>query len=107
MTYSTPESKQIYLDIAQAPCYIECMPPGVDAKIPKDVRAKAGLPWPVSGTYRCDKCHNSQAAQAGDVAARCVVVHGKHQRPCNCAYFVLVTDAAGGAAVDMRLKPSQ
>jgi hypothetical protein len=56
----------------------------------KSVRAKAGLPWPVSGTYLCDKCHTRQAGQAGTIATRCTVLRGVHQQPCNCAYFVLV-----------------
>lgn len=59
----------------------------------KPVRAKAGLPWPVSGQYLCDKCHTSQAGQAGVIATRCVVLSGALQRPCNCAYFVLIEPA--------------
>ncbi len=56
----------------------------------KSVRAKAGLPWPVSGTYVCDKCHARQEGQAGTVATRCLAPRGTSQQPCNCAYFVLV-----------------
>ncbi len=56
----------------------------------KSVRAKAGLPWPMSGTYLCDKCHTRQAGQAGTIATRCTVLCGVHQQPCNCAYFVPV-----------------
>ena len=56
----------------------------------KSVRAKAGLPWPESGIYVCDKCHTKQAGQTGMIATRCAVPRGVHQQPCNCAYFVLV-----------------
>lgn len=56
----------------------------------KPVRAKAGLPWPVTGVYRCDKCHTRREGQAGVVATRCAVLLGVHQRQCNSAYFVLI-----------------
>ncbi len=56
----------------------------------KSVRAKAGLPWPVSGIYTCDKCHTRQAGQAATIATRCTALRGVHQQPCNCAYFVLI-----------------
>ena len=59
----------------------------------KSVRAKAGLPWPASGIYICDKCHAQQTGQAGVIATRCVVLRGVHQQPCNCAYFVLANQA--------------
>ncbi len=62
----------------------------------KSVRAKAGLPWPVSGTYVCDKCHSRQEGQAGIVAPRCPVPRGTSEQPCNCAYFVLVISPAPG-----------
>jgi len=52
------------------------------------VRAKAGLPWPVSGIYVCDKCHAEHIACAGDVTPRCSAERGDGHR-CNCAYFVL------------------
>jgi hypothetical protein len=55
----------------------------------KSVRAKAGLPWPESGTYICDKCHARQAGQAGAIATRCTALRGPRQQSCNCAYFVL------------------
>lgn len=58
--------------------------------VSKPVRAKAGLPWPVTGFYLCDKCHTQMAGQAGTIATRCSVVRGVHQRQCNGAYFVLV-----------------
>ena len=74
------------------------------ARIPKDVRAKAGLPWPVSGTYRCDKCHDRQPQQAGAIAVRCAVLRGEPKRPCNCAYFVLVLNGPGDASEDLRFK---
>jgi len=54
------------------------------------VRAKAGLPWPVTGSYICDKCHSTEIGEAGAIAARCTVPRGAHGHPCNCAYFVLV-----------------
>lgn len=53
------------------------------------VRAKAGLPWPVTGTYLCDKCHGHRLGEAGAIATRCNVWLHAQQRPCNCAYFVL------------------
>jgi hypothetical protein len=56
----------------------------------KRVRAKADLPWPVTGVYLCDKCHTQRVAQAGIVATRCAVLLGEHQRQCNGAYFVLI-----------------
>jgi len=54
------------------------------------VRAKAGLPWPVTGSYVCDKCHSTEIGEAGVIAARCTVPRGAQGHPCNCAYFVLV-----------------
>jgi len=60
----------------------------------KTVRAKADLPWPVAGTYMCDKCHSTQVGIAGAIATRCTVLIGTPKRPCNCAYFVL-TEMAG------------
>ena len=56
----------------------------------KSVRAKAGLPWPASGTYVCDKCHTHQTGHAGTIARRCTALRGGDQTPCNCAYFVLI-----------------
>jgi len=56
----------------------------------KRVRAKADLPWPVTGVYLCDKCHTQRAAEAGIIATRCAVLLGEHQRQCNGAYFVLI-----------------
>lgn len=56
------------------------------------VRAKAGLLWPVSGTYVCDKCHMKLIGRAGVIATRCAALHGEQGRPCNCAYFVLAED---------------
>ncbi len=53
------------------------------------VRAKAGLPWPVTGMYICDKCHSRQVGEAGTIATRCTVSFGTQNQPCNCAYFVL------------------
>jgi hypothetical protein len=76
----------------------------VGARIPKDVRAKAGLPWPVSGTYRCDKCHDRQTRQAGAIATRCAVLRGEPQRPCNCAYFVLVLNVPDDAPASLTVK---
>jgi hypothetical protein len=58
--------------------------------VPSSVRAKAGLPWPVTGTYMCDKCRNSQIGQAGVIAARCTAPRADKTERCNCAYFVLV-----------------
>ena len=60
----------------------------------KSVRAKAGLPWPLTGVYLCDKCQARRAGQAGAIATRCTVLRGKLQQPCNCAYFVLVDQLA-------------
>ena len=60
----------------------------------KPVRAKAGLPWPASGVYVCDKCHGRQAAQVGAIATRCAALHAGRQKPCNCAYFVLLESGA-------------
>lgn len=60
----------------------------------KPVRAKAGLPWPVSGVYVCDKCHTRRPGQAGAIATRCAVASGLHQRRCNGAYFVLLEPPA-------------
>ncbi len=59
------------------------------------VRAKAGLPWPVSGTYTCDKCHTEHIGRAGTVTPRCAANRGDGQ-PCNCAYFVLRANDSGG-----------
>lgn len=56
------------------------------------VRAKAGLPWPVSGTYICDKCHTKLIGRAGVIAPRCAVLRSEQGQPCNCAYFVLAED---------------
>lgn len=56
----------------------------------KSVRAKAGLTWPESGIYTCDKCHAKHVGRAGVIATRCAILRGLQQRPCNCAYFVLV-----------------
>ena len=70
------------------------------------MRAKAGLPWPVNGTYRCDKCHDTQAREAGAIAARCVVMRGEPLRPCNCAYFVLVLTSRGDGPGDLRFNSS-
>ncbi len=66
------------------------------------VRAKAGLPWPASGTYVCDKCHTKLIGRAGVIAMRCAARHGEQGRPCNCAYFVLaedphLVDSSGGS----------
>ena len=72
--------------------------------IPTIVRAKAGLPWPVSGTYRCDKCHSRQTRQAGVVATRCAALCGAHSRQCNCAYFVLVANGSGGSETGQMLE---
>jgi len=60
----------------------------------KPVRAKAGLPWPVTGVYRCDKCHTRTEGQAGTLAARCTAPRGVSQRPCHGAYFVLIEPRA-------------
>ena len=60
----------------------------------KPVRAKAGLPWPVTGLYRCDKCHTQRAGQAGIRATRCSVLIAEQQRQCNGAYFVLIEPGA-------------
>ncbi len=57
--------------------------------MPRSVRAKAGLPWPVTGTYVCDKCHSTQKGTAGVIAARCAAPRTDKTGPCNCAYFVL------------------
>jgi|GEM_PF-5828523 len=54
------------------------------------IRAKAGLPWPVTGTYACDKCHSNQIGQAGVMAARCTAPRVNRMESCNCAYFALV-----------------
>jgi hypothetical protein len=54
------------------------------------IRAKAGLPWPVTGTYICDKCHGHRLGEAGTIATRCRGSLKTQQRPCNCAYFVLI-----------------
>lgn len=63
------------------------------------VRAKAGLPWPVTGTYICDKCHGPRAGEAGVIATRCGTALKRPERVCNCAYFVLVeTLNPGGQA---------
>ena len=58
--------------------------------MPTIVRAKAGLPWPVTGTYTCDKCHGNQTGEAGVIAARCTALLADKMKPCNCAYFVLI-----------------
>ena len=58
--------------------------------VPGRIRAKAGLPWPITGTYACDKCHNTQIGQAGVMAARCTAPRVDRPELCNCAYFVLV-----------------
>jgi hypothetical protein len=58
--------------------------------MPGRIRAKAGLPWPVTGTYACDKCHSNQIGQAGIIAMRCTAPRVDRTEPCNCAYFVLV-----------------
>ena len=58
--------------------------------LPSIVRAKAGLPWPVTGTYACDKCHANQTGEAGVIATRCTALRADGTGPCNCAYFVLV-----------------
>jgi hypothetical protein len=60
----------------------------------KRVRAKADLPWPVTGVYLCDKCHTQRTGQAGIIATRCTVLLGEHQRQCNGAYFVLIERSA-------------
>ena len=88
----------------QRPVRLDVRHDGEGTGIPNSVRAKAGLPWPVSGTYRCDKCHSSQTGQAGVVATRCAVLRGEHDRPCNCAYFVLVANGSGGSAAGQTLK---
>jgi hypothetical protein len=54
------------------------------------VRAKAGLPWPVTGVYSCDKCHSNRFGEAGVIVARCTVRRVDRTGPCNCAYFALV-----------------
>ena len=58
--------------------------------MPSNTRAKAGLPWPVTGTYICDKCRGNQIGKAGVIAARCTALRADKKRPCNCAYFALV-----------------
>ena len=58
--------------------------------MPSSVRAKADLPWPVTGTYMCDKCHSNQMGKAGVIAARCTAPRAGKTGRCNCAYFVLV-----------------
>ena len=58
--------------------------------MPSSVRAKAGLPWPVTGMYTCDKCHSNQLVKAGVIVARCTALRADKTGPCNCAYFVLV-----------------
>ena len=58
--------------------------------VPGRIRAKAGLPWHVTGTYACDKCHSNQIGQAGVIAARCDAPRSDRTELCNCAYFVLV-----------------
>lgn len=58
--------------------------------MPRTVRAKAGLPWSVTGTYACDKCLSTQIGTAGVIAARCTTPRADKTGPCNCAYFVLV-----------------
>jgi hypothetical protein len=59
----------------------------------KLIRAKAKLPWPVAGTYTCDKCHSTRVVNAGAIATRCAVLIGIPKRPCNCAYFILTETA--------------
>jgi hypothetical protein len=56
------------------------------------VRAKAGLPWPVTGTYICDKCHGRRNGEVGTIATRCGTSFTIPRRTCNCAYFVLVVE---------------
>ncbi len=107
MTQTGPESKRIICWILHTrPVRLDIRHNAVGARIPKDVRAKAGLPWPVSGTYRCDKCHDRQTRQAGMVATRCAVLRGDPQRPCNCAYFVLVLSVSGDAPAGVTFKSS-
>jgi len=60
--------------------------------MPNRVRAKAGLPWTVTGTYRCDKCHSSHRGTAGVMVERCTALRADRTGPCNCAYFVLVEE---------------
>ena len=57
------------------------------------VRGKAGLPWPVNGTYVCGKCHHGQVAEAGTIAERCTATLGPQLRLCNCAYFTFAEPA--------------
>jgi len=64
------------------------------------IRAKAGLPWPVTGTYACDKCHGNQSGQAGVMAARCSAPRVGGTALCNCAYFVLVASLDGANESD-------
>ena len=58
--------------------------------MPNRVRAKAGLPWPVTGMYACDKCHSNHRGEAGVIVARCATLRVDKKGPCNCAYFALV-----------------
>lgn len=60
----------------------------------KQVRAKAGSLWPVSGIYTCDKCHTRHTGRVGVITPRCPTLRGDH-RACNCAYFVLSEDDGG------------
>jgi hypothetical protein len=60
----------------------------------KHVRAKAGLPWPVTGIYSCDKCHTQHVGRAETIATRCAVLRGARQQPCNGAYYVLIEPRA-------------
>jgi hypothetical protein len=57
------------------------------------LRGKAGLPWPVTGTYVCDKCHHSQVAEAGTIAERCAATLRSQLRRCNCEYFTFMEPA--------------
>ena len=68
--------------------------------LPTIVRAKAGLPWPVTGTYTCDKCHAHQTGETGVIAARCTALRAGKMERCNCAYFVLVPVADHGTESD-------
>lgn len=60
----------------------------------KRIRAKAGLPWPATGTFVCDKCHALHTGNMGVIAPRCLAPRGD-LRACNCAYFALSEEDHG------------
>jgi len=58
------------------------------------VRAKAGLPWPVSGVYLCDKCHARRVGQAGTISTRCARSPWQVTAAVQRAYYVLIEPRA-------------